>query len=34
MLDKDIYLLDEVETSLDATSRNILQSMIKEKQKL
>ena len=33
MLDKQIYLLDEVETSLDATSRNILKNMILEQQK-
>ena len=33
LLDKDIYLLDEVETSLDATSRSILKDIILEKQK-
>jgi len=32
MLDKDLYLLDEIETSLDATSRTILKNMILEKQ--
>jgi len=32
MLEKDLYLLDEIETSLDATSRIILKNMILEKQ--
>ena len=32
MLNKQIYLLDEVETSLDATSRVILKNLIKEQQ--
>ena len=32
MLDKKLYLLDEVETSLDATSRTILKNMIKSYQ--
>lgn len=34
MLDKDLYLLDEVETGLDVTSRNILKDMISEQMKL
>jgi len=33
LMNKDIYLLDEVETALDATSRWILIDIIKQKQK-
>lgn len=33
MMDKKLYLLDEVEASLDATSRSILINLIKEKEK-
>jgi len=32
LLDRQLYLLDEIETSLDATSRTILKNMILEKQ--
>jgi len=33
LLDKDIYLLDEIETSLDVTSRQVLIEFIKDLQK-
>jgi ABC-type transport system involved in cytochrome c biogenesis ATPase subunit len=34
MLDRQLYLLDEVETGLDVTSRDILKTMILEEMKL